>query len=93
MSAREVSLVLCTAAGDLLGATAPFTVANPWWSTVEDVVATARTALGVDARVLRILHMQSDADSPGGGPVAYSPRSTPHQRVSSCMHGQVIRTS
>ena len=71
MSGREVTLVFCTADGDLLGAAAPFTVASPWWRDVEDVVATARTALGVDVRMLRILHMPSEADSPGGGSVAY----------------------
>ena len=71
MSGREVSLVLCTAAGALLGAAAPFTVANPWWRDVEDIVTTARTALGVDVRVLRILDMPSEASFPGGGAVAY----------------------
>ena len=71
MSGREVTLVLCTADGDLLGAAAPFTVDNSWWNAAEDVVATARTALGVDVRVLRILHMPSEADSPCGGSVAY----------------------
>ena len=60
MSGREVTLVLCTADGDLLGAGASFTVADPWWSGVEEVVTTARTVLGVEVRVLRILHM------PGG---------------------------
>ena len=71
MSGREVTLVFCTAGGDLLGAAAPFVVASPWWSDVEDVVATARTALGVDARVLRILHVPSEASFPDGGSVAY----------------------
>lgn len=71
MPGREVTLVLCTAAGDLLGAAAPFTVANESWPDVEDVVATARATAGVDVRVLRILEMPAAFDFPAGGQVTY----------------------
>jgi hypothetical protein len=42
MPGREVTLVLCTAGGDLLGAAAPFCVASEWWRDVEDIVTAAR---------------------------------------------------
>ena len=71
MPGLEVTLVLCTADGELLGAAAPFTVENEWWRDVEDVVSGARTALGVEVRVLRILEVPDDTDFPGGGHVAY----------------------
>jgi Phosphotransferase enzyme family len=71
MTGRDVTLVLCTADGSLLGAAPPFPVANPWWRDVEDVVTTARNILGVEARILRILEMPTESDFPGGGRVVY----------------------
>ena len=71
MPGLDVTLVLRTAHGELLGAAAPFTVENEWWRDVEDVVSGARTALGVEVRVLRILEVPDDTDFPGGGHVAY----------------------
>jgi len=71
VSGLEVTLVLCTARGELLGAAAPFSVASTWWRDVEGVVAGARDVLGVEVRVLRILEVPRDADFPGGGRVAY----------------------
>ena len=71
MSGLEVTLVLCTDRGELLGAAAPFTVDNEWWRDVKDVVSGARDVLGIDVRVLRILEVPSDTDFPGGGRVAY----------------------
>ncbi len=71
MPGLEVTLVLCTADGELLGAAAPFRVENEWWRDVEDVVAGARAALGAEVRVLRILDVPRDTDFPGGGHVTY----------------------
>ena len=67
----EVTLVLCTARGELIGAAAPFTVESTWWRDVEGVVAGARDVLGVEVRVLRILEVPRDAHFPGGGRVTY----------------------
>ena len=71
MSGREVTLVLCTAQGELLGAAPAFAVQDEWWRDVEEVVTAARADLRVDVRVLRILDMPAHADFPGGGPVTY----------------------
>jgi hypothetical protein len=65
---RRVTLVLCTAAGEILGALPPYDVVLPWWQEVGDVVAGARAVHGVDVVVLRLLA----ADPPvPGGPVTY----------------------
>lgn len=71
MAGREVTLALCTAQGEMIGAAPPFMVENEWWRDVEDVVTGAREALGVEVRVLRLLDMPSDASRPAGGPVTY----------------------
>src|SRR3954451_2826372 len=71
MPGLEVTLVLCTADGTLLGATAPFAVEDQWWRDVEETVTGAREALGLEGRVLRILTGSSDAGLPRGGRVAY----------------------
>src|SRR3954451_2152312 len=68
---REVTLVLCTARGELIGSAPPFSVEDAWWREVESVVAGARDVLGVEVRVLRILEVPRDADLPGGGRVSY----------------------
>ena len=71
MAGRMVTLVLCTAGGELLGAAAPFAVANPWWRDVEEVSATAMVTMNVDVRVLRILEVPRDSNFPAGGRVTY----------------------
>jgi hypothetical protein len=70
MPDRQVTLVLCTPAGELLGALPAFDVPTQWWRQVDDVVAGARTAHGVDVRVLRLLTCETP-QYPGGGPVSY----------------------
>jgi Ser/Thr protein kinase RdoA (MazF antagonist) len=66
---REVTLVLCSPAGELLGALPPVEAAEPWWQEVRPVVAAARAAYGVDVVVLRLLRTR---DAFGhGGPVTY----------------------
>jgi hypothetical protein len=64
-----VTLVLCTPAGELLGALPPFDVPAPWWQEVSGVVAGARSAHGVDVIVLRLLATRDPFGE--GGPVAY----------------------
>lgn len=67
---RQVTLVLCTPTGDLLGALPEFVVPSQWWRQVDDVVAGAKQTHGIDVRVLRILSSQGPY-YPGGGPVTY----------------------
>jgi Phosphotransferase enzyme family len=68
--ARVVTLVLCTPQGELLGALPEFVVASQWWRQVDDVVAEARRAHGIEVRVLRVLTTHGPC-YPGGGPVSY----------------------
>ena len=70
MPDRDVTLVLCTASGELLGALPEFVVPSPWWQHVDDVVSGARALFGVDVRVLRLLTCHGPY-YPGGGRVAY----------------------
>jgi hypothetical protein len=67
---RHVTLVLCTPQGELLGALPEFVVPSQWWRQVDDVVAEARRAHGVEVRVLRVLTTRGPY-YPGGGPVSY----------------------
>jgi hypothetical protein len=66
---RSVTLVLCTPAGELLGALPPYDVPAPWWQEVVGVVAGARSAYGVDVTVLRLLATRDPFGE--GGPVTY----------------------
>jgi len=68
-TARSVSLVLCDAAGELLGTLPAFTVEDPWWQEVESVVTTARERFTAEVFILRLLDVTSDADN--GGHVTY----------------------
>jgi len=64
-TARSVSLVLCDAAGELLGTLPAFTVEDPWWQEVESVVTTARERFTAEVFILRLLDVTSDADNGG----------------------------
>jgi hypothetical protein len=66
---RCVTLVLCTPAGELIGALPPYDVPAPWWQGVSGVVAGARAAYGVDVTVLRLLATRDPFGE--GGPVTY----------------------
>jgi len=68
--ARRVTLVLCTAAGNVLGVLPPFTVSSPWWRDARGVVAAARALYDIDVTVLRLLSAVP-AGPPAGGPVSY----------------------
>ena len=70
MPDRRVTLVLCTPDGELLGALPSFDVPTQWWQHVDDVVAGAGAAYGIDVRVLRLLSCEAP-QYPGGGPVSY----------------------
>lgn len=67
---RQVTLVLCTTAGAVLGALPPYEVASPWWREARGVVAGARALYGIDVTVLRLL-AAVPAGPPAGGPVTY----------------------
>lgn len=67
---RTVRLVLCSGAGEVLGALPEFTVPMPWWPEVEPVVRSARTEFGADVVVLRLLDAETDS-SVMGGAVSY----------------------
>jgi hypothetical protein len=71
MPGRDVTLVLCTAGGDLLGAAAPLTVPSDGDRDIEDVVAAAGRALRVGVRLLRILDLPAEFDVGGARAVAY----------------------
>jgi Phosphotransferase enzyme family len=68
---RTVRLLLCSSAGEPLGALPPFEVPTPWWPDVEPVVEAARERFGANVVVLRII--ETDADDPRamGGSVTY----------------------
>ena len=52
---RRVTVVLCTPAGEVLGALDPVELPAPWWTGVSDVVEAVRLRHGVDVTVLRLL--------------------------------------
>ena len=66
---RQVTLVLCGAGGEVVGALPPFEVEVPWWQDVETVVSGARRAHDVDVVVLRLL--EGDNQDTFGGRVTY----------------------
>jgi hypothetical protein len=66
---REVTLVLCLASGEVLGALPTFEVQMPWWQEVGPVIDGALSIHGVDVTVLRLLH--GSAEGACGGPVTY----------------------
>jgi hypothetical protein len=71
---RQVTLVLQSAEGALVGALDPFTVELPWWSEIAGVVEAARRERGGDVAVLRLLHAEPDPNDPSnmGGTVTYA---------------------
>src|SRR5690242_18551049 len=66
---RRVSLVLCDAAGVVIGTLPAFSVDDPWWPEAQPVVAAARERFGVEVVVLRLLTVTSA--SYNGGDVTY----------------------
>ena len=65
--------MLQAADGSIVGALEPFTVPQPWWPEVADVVEEARRQRAIDVTVLRILHARPDPEDPSGmgGDVTY----------------------
>ncbi len=63
---RTVRLVLCSAAGDVLGALEPFPVDEPWWPEVAEIVAAAEQRVGVRIVVLRLLAADASRGMEGG---------------------------
>ena len=62
---RLATLLLCDAAGDLLGTLPPFQVELPWWQDVAGVVGGARERFGVEVIVLRLLGAATGWGPPG----------------------------
>jgi hypothetical protein len=67
---RDVTLVLCTADGTVLGALPPFPVDVPWWQEVGPVVVGARRHHGLEVTVLRLLAAEP-MERCAGGRVTY----------------------
>ena len=63
---RTVRLILCSAAGDVLGALEPFPVGEPWWPEVAEIVAAAEQRVGVRIVVLRLLAADVSRGMEGG---------------------------
>jgi hypothetical protein len=68
-SGKNVTLVLCTPDGCLLGALPAFDVDTPWWQEVAEVVECASELHGVHVTILRLIQAPEVARS--GGAVAY----------------------
>ena len=68
-STREVTLVLVTPDGSLVGSLPSFSVASQWWQEAEPVVAEAKRIHDVDVTILRLLAAERDA--PPGGAITY----------------------
>jgi hypothetical protein len=66
---RVATLVICTAAGEMLGALPPFETVLPWWQNTTDLVRGARERYGVDVTVLRLL--EATLPTAPGGAVTY----------------------
>jgi hypothetical protein len=67
---REVTLLLCDRAGDLLGTLPPFELAVPWWQEVGEVVEECRDRYAAEVAVLRVLPTGGEPRA-AGGPVTY----------------------
>jgi hypothetical protein len=69
--ARAVTLMLVDESGDLLGALPTFTIVDPWWQDVAEVVEAARVRFGIEIDVLRVLRGLGDGRPASGGEVTY----------------------
>jgi hypothetical protein len=76
---RDVSVVLCEAAGEMLGQLPAFEVALPWWPAVGEVVETVSARFGLDIVVLRLIDA-STASNEMGGEVRYHVDDVPAAR-------------
>jgi hypothetical protein len=65
---REIK-ALVTVDGEFVGAVAPFTVSDPWWSSVEPVTEHLDRVLGVPTSVLRLV--EGTGQGTNGGSVTY----------------------
>jgi aminoglycoside phosphotransferase (APT) family kinase protein len=75
---RDVTLLLCSPAGRVLGALPPFTVDSPWWPDVEPFAPLVRERHGLEVIVVRLLEATGD-DEGTGGAVAYLAEVPEHQ--------------
>ena len=67
---RQVTLLLCTRDGKLLGTLPPFEVEVPWWQEVGPIVDAVRETYALEVTVLRVLAAEPGATTIGG-PVSY----------------------
>ena len=67
---RDVTLVVCSPDGRVIGTLAPFGVDSPWWPDVEPFAGTVRERHGLDVTVVRLLDVTGD-DGGAGGSVTY----------------------
>ena len=63
---RNVRLVLCSGAGDVLGSLEPFPVDEPWWPEVGGIVTEAEARFGIPIVVLRLLTADASRGMEGG---------------------------
>lgn len=63
---RVVRLILCSAAGEVLGSLEPFPVDEPWWPEVREIVTEAEARFGLRIVVLRLLRAEAGSDVMGG---------------------------
>lgn len=64
-----MTLVLCTAQGQVMGQLPPIVVTPGWWQDAAGIVAAVEQQYGLNVTVLRIL--SASYPSPPGGPVTY----------------------
>jgi aminoglycoside phosphotransferase (APT) family kinase protein len=69
---RTVTVVVVDGAGEPVGTTEPFTVANPWWNEVASVVDGVRRTTGMKIAVLRLLTVGGAAGTPAGRQGSYA---------------------
>lgn len=69
--------MLCTPAGDVLGALPRFEVETPWWMEVAPLVEVARRRFDVEVTVLRLLETE-EPWPPHGGAVTYLAETDDH---------------
>ena len=91
---RRARLVLTTPDGAVVGATPALAIETPWWQHVEPVVARARSVLGIEATILRLL--SADQEVPHGGEVTYLAEiaePTPDQATAGVLDDHPLRLS
>jgi hypothetical protein len=74
---RQVTLLLCTREGEVLGTLPPFEIEVPWWQEAGPVVEGARAAYDVDVTVLRLIAHETGWNTAGGAVTYLAEVATP----------------